>query len=312
MPVGKVTLRQKSPAGSSCRDNGRIDDMRGNPVVEHDFGLQFDLANLQRTGVSRRRLLRVALAGSTTVLLGACAADDDRPDGRGTSTVAGSDGSCVQNPEETAGPFPGNGSNTVNGSTSNVLTESGAVRSDITSSFGTSTTVADGVQLGFTMTLGDVNAGCAPLEGYAVYVWHCTREGDYSLYSDGVQDENFLRGVQVSDASGIVRFQTIFPGCYPGRYPHIHFEVYPSLDMASSYSNKVQTSQIALERHACHAVYAGADGYAASARHLERITISKDSVFRNNSADEVAVMTLALSGEVSTGYSGSLEVAVPV
>lgn len=286
--------------------------MRGNPLDECNVGLQLDLEKLQRTGLSRRRLLRVALAGSTTVLLGACASDDDRPDAPDTDTAASSDGGCVQNPEEAAGPFPGNGSNTVNGSISNVLTESGAVRSDITGSYGTASTVAGGVPLELTLKLVNVNAGCVPLEGHAVYVWHCTREGDYSLYSDGVQDENFLRGVQVSDAGGIVRFQTIFPGCYPGRNPHIHFEVYPSLDMASTYSNKVQTSQIALDRQACEAVYAGADGYAASVRHLERVTISNDGVFRDNNTDEVAAMTMALSGDVSIGYSGSLEVGVPL
>ena len=56
-------------------------------------------------------------------------------------------------------------------------------------------------------------------------------------YSSRVTNENYLRGVQESDVDGVLRFETIFPGCYPGRWPHIHFEVYPSLADATSVSN---------------------------------------------------------------------------
>ena len=47
------------------------------------------------------------------------------------------------------------------------------------------------------------------------------------MYSQGVEDQNYLRGVQVADADGVVTFTSIFPACYAGRWPHIHFEVYP-------------------------------------------------------------------------------------
>src|SRR2546430_2522114 len=82
---------------------------------------------------------------------------------------------------------------------SNILAVSGIVRSDITTSFGTSTTTAAGVPLQLTITLVNSNMACAPLEGYAIYIWHCNRDGNYSLYSSGVQNENYLRGVQVTD-----------------------------------------------------------------------------------------------------------------
>jgi protocatechuate 3,4-dioxygenase beta subunit len=78
--------------------------------------------------------------------------------------------------------------------------------------------------------------------------------------ANGIQDENYLRGVQVSDGSRILTFQTIFPGCYPERYPHIHFEIYPILAMATLYTNRILTLQLALPRDICSAVYVGRTG----------------------------------------------------
>ena len=104
-------------------------------------------------------------------------------------------------PRRPAGPFPGDGSNGPN-----VLTESGVVRSDITKSFGD----ASGRRRGrpgrrSTLTLLDVAGGGSPLAGAAVYLWHCDRAGRYSLYDDAIADENYLRGVQESDADGKLR-----------------------------------------------------------------------------------------------------------
>ncbi len=97
-------------------------------------------------------------------------------------------------PEETAGPYPGDGSNGAN-----VLTESGIVRSDITSSFGSSTTKAEGIPLTITMIINEFANDKKPLAGGAVYLWHCDRAGQYSLYSQAITKENYLRGVQETD-----------------------------------------------------------------------------------------------------------------
>ena len=67
-------------------------------------------------------------------------------------------------------------------------------------------------------------AGCASLAGYAIYLWHCDREGRYSMYSSGVTDQNYLRGPQDTGSDGVATFGSIFPGCYDGRMPHVHFE----------------------------------------------------------------------------------------
>jgi protocatechuate 3,4-dioxygenase beta subunit len=137
-----------------------------------------------------------------------------------TTDAAGTLSSCSKIPEETEGPFPGDGSNGPN-----VLTEDGVVRGDIRSSIGSASGVAKGVPLTVELTVVDAST-CAPRAGAAVYVWHCDMNGGYSMYSQGVSNENYLRGVQATDANGKASFQSIFPACYAGRWPHIHFEVF--------------------------------------------------------------------------------------
>jgi protocatechuate 3,4-dioxygenase beta subunit len=144
-----------------------------------------------------------------------------------------------------------------------------------------------------------------------VYLWHCTRDGQYSLYSSSIQDENYLRGVQIADSNGQVTFQTIFPGCYSGRYPHIHFEVYPSIGMATLYTNKILTSQLAMPRDICTTVYSGASGYSASVNNLAAVTLASDNVFGDNTTAQMAVMTPTLSGSIDAGYTGALTIGVP-
>ncbi len=187
----------------------------------------------------------------------------------GDPSVAVADGEI---PEETAGPFPGDGSNGVN-----VLSESGIVRSDLTSSFGSASGVAEGVPVTVKLKVHDLNGtDVTPLAGAALYLWHCDREGRYSMYSDGVTDENYLRGVQETAADGSVEFTTVFPACYDGRWPHMHFEVYRSLDSATSYSNKLRTSQLAIPEDSCREVYGVVDGYDASVDNLDRVSLDSD------------------------------------
>src|SRR5882724_2040960 len=246
----------------------------------HDKGLSFDLGTM-----SRRRMLAafggagaLALAGGG--LLG------------GTAQAAAA--ACAAEVEsETAGPFPADGSNGPN-----VRTLSGVVRSDIRPSFGSSTTVAAGVPLRFSLIVQ--NLSCAPLAGAAVYVWHCDRAGRYSLYSAGVTNENYLRGIQVADATGTVTFTSIFPACYSGRWPHIHFEVYSSLASATSGAGPIRkTSQIALPEAVADTVYATATGYQQSVTNMSRITLASDMVF----GDDLAAREMAtVTGSVSAGY----------
>jgi protocatechuate 3,4-dioxygenase beta subunit len=220
--------------------------------------------------------------------------------GRRRPAAAQSNAACVDIPEETGGPFPGDGTNGPN-----ALTTSGVVRRDITKGFGSSTGVAAGVPLAVTLTITNT-ATCAPAKGYAVYLWHADQQGRYSMYSNGVTDQNYLRGVQEADANGNVTFTTIFPGCYDGRWPHIHFEVYPSLAAAADASKRIATSQLALPKSACDAAYTAA-GYSASPANLAKVSLATDNVF---SDDGAARQLPTMSGSASAGFAAALTVSV--
>lgn len=218
-----------------------------------------------------------------------------------SSSTAGTDGAaCTTLPEETAGPYPADGTNGPN-----VLTTDGVVRTDITTSFGGLTGTAEGVPLSIELTVVDTGADCAPLAGAAVYLWHCDAVGDYSLYSQGLEDQNYLRGVQVADDDGRLSFASIFPGCYSGRWPHIHFEVYETLSAATSGRNAILTSQIALPEATSDEVYVSGD-YDGSEQNLSRITLASDNVF----SDGAAAQTPQVSGDATSGYTITLTVGV--
>lgn len=216
-----------------------------------------------------------------------------------TTTPASSTGTCSRIPSETEGPYPADGTN---GPT--VLTSTGVVRSDIRSSFAGLSGTAAGVPLNIALTIVSAST-CAPLAGAAVYLWHCDREGRYSLYSQGVTNQNYLRGVQVADSNGRLTFQSIYPGCYSGRWPHIHFEVFSSVSAATTGRNSTATSQIALPKATNDLVYA-TSGYEQSIQNAARITLATDGIFSDGSSLELATT----SGDVSTGFTATLTVAV--
>ena len=269
---------------------------------DHDRGLSFDLPTLHR-----RKMIRL-LAGVSLVPVVGCSSDD--PDTAGSSpssasssaaSSGASEASCETIPGETAGPFPGDGSNGVN-----VLKESGVVRSDITSSFGSASGKAEGVPLTISLTVVDAASGCdTPKEGAAVYIWHCDREGNYSLYSEGVTEENYLRGVQETDAKGQVTFTSIFPACYTGRWPHLHFEVYGSLDDATNATSITATSQLAFPKEVCDTVYAS-EGYEQSVQELSQLSLEGDMIFSDGYDQQMA----AVEGSVEKGYTATLTVPV--
>jgi protocatechuate 3,4-dioxygenase beta subunit len=266
-----------------------------------DQGLRFDIDTL----MDRRRALQLfgyAGLSAGVVALAACT-----PSGIGSPTAspaaatAATGATCAVIPEETAGPYPGDGSNGPD-----VLTESGVVRSDIRTSFGEFSGTAEGIPLTIKLAIQDAANSCGPLAGAAVYLWHCDGAGRYSLYSEGATDQNYLRGVQAAADDGVVAFQSIFPACYSGRWPHIHFEVYPNLEAATDDANTIATSQVALPEDACNAVYATA-GYEQSVQNLEQVSLATDNVFGE---DGGARQLGTVSGSVESGYT--VELAVPV
>ncbi|MBM7519728.1 dioxygenase family protein [Nocardioides nitrophenolicus] len=285
---------------------------------EHDLGLSHDLPRL----LARRGLLGLLGGVGAAAALTACGSDD-------TATVSGSTSSGSPGassggpagappggamgadsgvevaegeiPEETAGPYPGDGSNGPD-----VLSESGVVRSDLTSSFGSASGVAEGIPTTVRLKVYDLNGDeVTPLAGAAIYLWHCDREGRYSMYDDEIADENYLRGVQAADEDGNLTFTTIFPACYSGRWPHMHFEVYESLDAATDVANKLRTSQLALPEDVCNDVYA-TEGYEQSVQNLAKLSLDTDGIFSDGYSLQLAKVT----GSVDEGYTVTLNVPV--
>ncbi|GHF92674.1 hypothetical protein GCM10017783_00590 [Deinococcus piscis] len=292
------------------------------------LGMNADAGMMTRTVMDRRRLLGLGALGVAALtggaLLGGPAlAGGGRPPlppggmppggpgggpgGQGdAATVQSANGECSTLPTETQGPYPADGSG-ASGQTLNILDDSGIVRRDLTRSLGTGNRVS-GVPLTLTMRLVDVDTNCTPLAGYVVYIWACTPGGEYSLYSQNIVQEDYLRGAQVTDANGEVTFQTIFPGCYAGRWPHIHFEVYANLAAAVKGNvdqNVLLVSQLALPEAECRAVYADSR-YSGSVRNLNSLSLSSDMVFR----DGVKAQTPVMVGSVQGGYQASLMVGL--
>ena len=275
---------------------------------EHREGLAHDLPALQAKGMVARPLGRRSLLGLVggvgAVALMGCSADDSSSTPPGGGAAAAGQGGLDSGdiPEETGGPFPGDGSNGVD-----ILRESGIVRSDIRSSFGDASGVADGVPLRIRLTvLDNSGSGATPYAGAAVYVWQCDRDGLYSLYSDGATEENYLRGVQEVAQDGTLEFVSIFPACYPGRWPHLHLEVYGSVDDATTATDLLRTTQIAFPEDVCGDVYDHAEGYQASQGSFADVSLDTDGVFSDGTSLQMAKM----SGSVDDGYTLRLDIPV--
>lgn len=317
-----VTTSSALPAGS--RDGAQD---------AHDRGLRYDLTVLaaRRAEVMAARLsdaprllhrrgaLKLLGGAGLGLVLAACGSSSSSSSASSTSSAAAggstttsalgatsttasgsssSSGSVTDPiPEETGGPYPGDGTNGPN-----VLTESGIVRQDIRPSFGDYSGTAEGLPLGVDLTVVRAVDG-SPFPGAALYLWHADRDGRYSLYT--AADQNYLRGVQVAGDDGTLSFTTIFPGCYDGRWPHMHFEVYPGVGDITSNGNRLVTSQLALPEDLCGEVYADTVGYESSVSNLSRTSLATDMVF----SDGVDLQLPTVSGSPD---GGDLRIALTV
>ena len=278
-----------------------------------DRGLAADLDVMLERRFNRRAAFGLFAGVGAVALLAACGNDSDSGTAAtdpttGDSTAATTATTDVTDstaasecaspiPQETGGPFPGDGSNGPN-----ALADPAIVRRDITTSFGEYTGTATGVPTTVTLTVLDSD-GCTPLAGSAVYLWHADADGLYSMYT--APDANYLRGVQEADAAGSLSFDTVMPGCYDGRWPHMHFEIYASVDDALGGGSPVRTSQLAVPEATCQEAYA-TDGYETSVDNLTRITLDSDMVFSDGWDNQLA----AVSGDVDSGFVLTLPVVI--
>lgn len=271
---------------------------------DHDLGLPHDLAVIGR----RRALAWIGSAG-VVAALSACDAPPffDRAEAEVVGT-APDGGQCVVHPRETAGPYPADGSNRAHGTLANVLDKSGIIRDDMRASLEPAQPVATGTPLALTLQLVDVGRACAPMPGYAIYLWHCDAAGRYSIYD--LPEASYLRAVGVTDNAGNITFTTIFPGCYRGRFPHMHFEVYPSLDKATDYNNRILTSQLAMPEALCAATYKAHAAYGDSIANFTDSPLGRDGIFANNTPRQLAAQTPNLTGSPGAGYRGQVVIGL--
>jgi len=272
---------------------------------DHDLGLQHDLGAF----LNRRRAL--ALVASATAIGAVSALGRGRifPTAQAEAVAKASDGrGCLLDPTETEGPFPGDGSNNAHGTLANVLKSSGIVRRDMRTNIAKTAIAAEGQAFDLEITLVNVRQACAPLAGHAIYLWHCDALGRYSIYD--LPNASYLRAVGVTDSVGNAAFTTIFPGCYPGRYPHIHFEVYMSLERATSYKNRLLTSQMAMPADACRTIYAASKRYGASAANFTSVRVERDDVFADSTPRQIAAQTPMVTGGASGAYKGVLTIGI--
>ncbi len=109
----------------------------------------------------------------------------------------------------------------------------------------------------------------------------------------------------LADAKGVLEFTSVCPAAYSGRWPHIHFEVYPDLKTATSAGTKLRTTQLALPEAICNTVYA-TTGYEASVRNMSSTSLTSDNVF----SDGVTLQLAEVTGSVTEGYVASLTVPI--
>jgi protocatechuate 3,4-dioxygenase beta subunit len=196
---------------------------------------------------------------------------------------------CLELPDEEEGPFPYTG-----GELNNPFN-----RSDITDG-------QTGVPLSLNFALVNISTACRPIVGARVNIWHCNKDGYYSGYanqngSKGVQDftsQSWLRGNQISDASGNLTFKTIYPGWEPGRATHLHVEVYINGTLK-------KTGQMAFPERASDLVHAS-PLYAAHG--VDPTRNAKDPVFAHS--NDINAETLAINGDVANGFVGLFKIGL--
>ena len=196
--------------------------------------------------------------------------------------------SCVVRPEMTEGPF---------------FVDAALARSDIRASSATGVK-RDGVPLGLAFTVSQIVSGrCTPLTGAVVHIWQCDALGVYSGVNDpGARTEaakdDFLRGVQTTDAQGRARFTTIYPGWYRGRAVHIHFKIRTQAS-AAAYE---YTSQLFVPESLTDEIHARPP-YAANGRRAT--TTERDGIYRGG-GDQL----LLKPARAADGYQTAMDISL--
>jgi len=233
--------------------------------------------------LSRRDALKLLGVGSAAFLAVSIVANQSNTAVAASSTLA-----CVVRPELTIGPY---------------FVDDQLNRSDIRSD-PLEGNVSEGIPLTLKITVFDVASNsCTPLKGAQVDIWHCDAFGIYSGVSErgfNTVGQQFLRGYQLTDATGKVQFKTIYPGWYSGRAVHIHFMIRTTGADGKSYEF---VSQFFFSDTLTDRVHAQKP-YASKGRRNTRN--ASDNIF-NNGGDQ---LLLALSGDNTNGYASAITIGL--
>ena len=212
--------------------------------------------------------------------------------GIGATTPAGTVAApaCVVRPEMTEGPF---------------FVDERLNRSDIRPNT-TGGAAIEGVPLELAFNVARMGAGtCDALAGATVDVWQCDARGVYSSVNDprsgSSVGQDFLRGFQVTDAAGVARFTTVYPGWYRGRAVHIHFKI-----RARDASGAMQefTSQLFFDDALSDRVLAQPPYNAQGARSTRN---DRDGIFRSGGSQ-----LLLQPSPTASGYAASFAIGLQI
>jgi protocatechuate 3,4-dioxygenase beta subunit len=252
-----------------------------------------------RNHLSRRDLLGFAAKGAASVvvsqsLLAACATDavSGTTSGGADATDTTPAGSCVLTAALTEGPY---------------FVDEKLNRSDIRAD-PTTGELSAGVPLSLAFDVSRVaNAACTPLTGAYLDVWHCDAAGLYSDESaNGTHGRKFLRGYQLTDADGVAKFTTIYPGWYSGRAVHVHFKLRLFAGATTTYEF---TSQFFFDESVTDAVHALAPYDGRGTRNVRN---AGDGIYNGLSATQKAALTLRPTTNADGGYAGVIALGVQV
>ncbi|HEV2756553.1 MAG TPA: twin-arginine translocation pathway signal protein [Actinomycetota bacterium] len=159
----------------------------------------------------------------------------------------------------------------------------------------------EGVRLVLELRAVEAGGDCPPVEGAHVDVWHCNAYGTYSDEpAEDTVGRTFLRGCQVTDADGGVRFTTIFPGWYPGRAVHVHLKVRLLRDEQVTYDF---TTQLFFAEDVIHEIHTRRPPYEA--RGAPEMANAEDYIYRVDGP----ALTVPVA-ENDDGYRGSIVIGL--
>ena len=227
-----------------------------------------------------------ALSGATpTVSAAATAAGTAVATTGGTVAVP----SCVVRPALTEGPY---------------FVDERLNRSDVRSD-PSNNTIRAGTPLVLTFNVSKVGAGsCTAVANAQIDVWHCDAAGVYSDATDpsfNTTGQKFLRGYQLTDATGRAAFTTIYPGWYQGRAVHIHFKIRVVASAADGAASEF-TSQLFFDDAMNAQVFATAPYSAKGAGWMKN---AQDGIYTGG-GDKLALKPT----QTSSGYTASFDIGL--